>query len=658
MMEAVRPGDAMEFMRSAPGSNLLPESEKLLFIEQFEKDIRFFQLFFLLISRSSPIKNVDLVWVEHGPSGRAGLRHLGITEALESPASRLLGCQQQNPHPAFCNVINGNGVHEAESCGLSDKAAEELVRQTGKSQVYRCHFGLIDIAVPVMMNGQHIATLFTGRVLPEKPSSDGFVQITKDVAQLNYLDLKQLEQAYWQVPVVSETDIRNITEVLEAFAEYLSNSWHRLAEAIKERRHKDRELQLSRKEFAYLALESGDAAGSNFEEIRELARKIGFTKTPNRVMVVRLETEEENPVPFDLSFATALTAVEEFCEGLTNVSAAHLRNTGICVFFHNPPDRRRHAAEFHAHRLARRILHAIKEKCDLTVRIGIGTAKDEWRHFAESYREALTALSGSTATIAAYRKPTSSFADLSSHAEMLNRLLTEQNLDAAQSAIASLPVLVGRCLSSGAGDFSAVCLFFSATLESLCFTARNLGCDADAIAHIGSSPVTSFERASDILQLREIWLSSANRIVKEIQQLYSSKRKKIVGRACRMIEHSIERGVAFERLSLSHISTSLGVSASHMSRTFKRETGLTFEQYLAEKRVEQARRLLLDPLNNVSEVALKCGFTDASYFARVFRKVAGCSPSEYCQAPVRASAGVQMSADCFQFRVGSKECRD
>jgi len=220
----------MELMRSAPGSNLLPESEKLLFIEQFEKDIRFFQLFFLLISRSSPIKNVDLVWVEHGQSGRAGLRHLGITEALESPASRLLGCQRQNPHPAFCNVINGNGVHEAESCGLSDKAAEELVRQTGKSQVYRCHFGLIDIAVPVMMNGQHIATLFTGQVLPEKPSSDGFVQITKDVAQLNYLDLKQLEQAYWEVPVVSETDIRNITEVLEAFAEYLSNSctvWRR-----------------------------------------------------------------------------------------------------------------------------------------------------------------------------------------------------------------------------------------------------------------------------------------------------------------------------------------------------------------------------------------------------------------------------------------------
>lgn len=631
-------------MRSAPGSDLLPDSEKLLFIEQFEKDIRFFQLFFLLISKSLPIRNVDLVWAEQGPSGRARLRHLGITEALDSPTSRLIGCQKQNPHPAFCNVINGNGCHVPESCGLSDKAAEERVRQTGKSQVYRCHFGLIDVAVPVMMNGQHIATLFTGQVLRDMPSRDGFVQITSDVAKLDYIDLKQLEQAYWQVPVVSDDDIRNISELLEAFAEFLSNSWLRLSEAIKERRRKDRELHLSRKEFAYRALEGGDSGGADFDEIRDLARKIGFTKLPNRVLVVRLETEEECQVPtikFDLSFALALTAVEEVCEGMINVAAAHLRKSGICVFFHDSLDRQGRTTDLFALRLASRLLHAIQEQGELRVRVGIGTAKDEWRHLSESYREASTALAGSTTSISAYRRPTSSLADLLSDAELLNRLLAERKLVEAKAAIASLPVLVSRCLGSETDDFSAASMFFSATLESLCFTARNLGCDAEAIALISNSPNASLERASDLFELREIWLRSAGGIVKEVQRLYSSKQKKIAERACRMIEHSIERGVAPERLSLSHISSALGVSASHMSRTFKRETGRTFEHYLAEKRVEYARRLLLDPLNNVSGVARKCGFADASYFARVFRKFAGCSPSEYCQSPMRASTAAQ-----------------
>lgn len=625
---------------------MLPDSEKLLFIDQFEKDIEFLQQFFLLVSRSLPIRNVDLVWVEHGPAGRASLRQLGITEASYSPTSRLIGNREQDPHAAFCKVISDSGRHESVSCGLSDKAAEELIRQTGKSQIYRCHFGLIDVAVPVMMNGQHIATLFTGQVLRAPPSSEGFVQITEDVAKLGYLDLKQLEQAYTQVKVVSDEDLRFITEVLEAFAEFLSNSWLRLAEAIKERRRKDRELQLIRKEFAYHALEGGDGVGADFDEIRDLARKIGFTKLPNRVLVVRLESEEECQVPtiqFDLSFASALTAVEELCEGMNNVAAAHLRKSGICVFFYDPPGRQGRTAEFFALRLASRLLHAIQEQGELRVRVGIGTTKDEWRHLAESYREASVALAGSSTSIAAYRKPTSSLADLLSYAEHLSELLTERKLDEAKSAIASLPVLVSRCLGSETEDFSAAALFFSATLESLSFTARNLGCDADAIALIANSPVASIEHASDLFQLREIWLRSAGGIVKEVQRLYSSKRKKIAERGCRMIEHSIERGVASERLSLSHIASALGVSASHMSRTFKRETGRTFEHYLAEKRVEYARRLLLDPLNNVSDVAHKCGFVDASYFARVFRKFAGCSPSEYCQAPMKASAAINAS---------------
>ncbi len=57
------------------------------------------------------------------------------------------------------------------------------------------------------------------------------------------------------------------------------------------------------------------------------------------------------------------------------------------------------------------------------------------------------------------------------------------------------------------------------------------------------------------------------------------------------------------------------------------------------RRVELAKRLLLDPLHNVSHVAQRCGFSDASYFARVFRKIAGCSPTDYCRDPLRNGGG-------------------
>ena len=49
----------------------------------------------------------------------------------------------------------------------------------------------------------------------------------------------------------------------------------------------------------------------------------------------------------------------------------------------------------------------------------------------------------------------------------------------------------------------------------------------------------------------------------------------------------------------------------------------------------KSRRMLLEPLATISEVAEKCGFSDAAYFARVFRSITGCSPSEYRNEPMR-----------------------
>jgi AraC-like DNA-binding protein/ligand-binding sensor protein len=627
-------------MNSAPGSELLPSGERQLFVEQFEKDVRFFQLFFLLIKRSCPIKNVDLVWVEHGPSGRAGLRHLGITEALASPNSSLLGLRQGNPHPNFCNLINGYGRHEAETCGRSDKAAEESIRDTGKTQVYRCHFGLVDIAVPVIVGGQHIATLFTGQVLREPPSQEGFQRIARDVAGLPHIDLKQLERAYWEVPVVSEDDIRNTTEILEGFAEYMANAWQRMAETVKERRRQDRELAISRKEFAHYALESSPAATASPEEMRELARKIGFTQPPNRVLVLRLESEEDGPAAggsLDLSLASALQAIEDLCDKLDNVVAVHLWKTGICVFLRDAGSPRAHSAEFHAHRVATQILHAIRERCDLRVRVGIGGVGKNWGDLAQSYREACTALAGSPAAVATYVRPTGSFKELSRLSEQICRLVKERRLDEARSAIVSLPMQMSRRLGSRADDLVAARTFLSAALEALDFTVRGLGCDRAAVAGLCGQAQEEFRRASNVLQLHEIWVHSGSGLLDEVRRLFSGKPKKLVYRASQMMERLLERGATPRQLSIREIAAALGISTSHLSRLFKRETGQTYEHYLMGRRVELARRLLLDPLQNVSQTAQRCGFTDPSYFARVFRKVAGCSPSEYCRSPLRHS---------------------
>jgi AraC-like DNA-binding protein len=84
-----------------------------------------------------------------------------------------------------------------------------------------------------------------------------------------------------------------------------------------------------------------------------------------------------------------------------------------------------------------------------------------------------------------------------------------------------------------------------------------------------------------------------------------------------------------EDLSLAQVAQAVNMSAFYFCKTFKKATGMTFTDYLARVRVEKVKNLLLNPHKRVSEAAYEAGFQSLSQFNRVFRKIAGESPSRY-----------------------------
>ena len=84
-----------------------------------------------------------------------------------------------------------------------------------------------------------------------------------------------------------------------------------------------------------------------------------------------------------------------------------------------------------------------------------------------------------------------------------------------------------------------------------------------------------------------------------------------------------------EELSLSEVSHVVNMSAFYFCKTFKKATGMTFTDYLARVRIEKVKNLLLNPHKRVSEAAYEAGFQSLSQFNRVFRRIAGESPSIY-----------------------------
>ena len=81
-------------------------------------------------------------------------------------------------------------------------------------------------------------------------------------------------------------------------------------------------------------------------------------------------------------------------------------------------------------------------------------------------------------------------------------------------------------------------------------------------------------------------------------------------------------------ITLSEMANLAMVSPEHLSRTFKKETGFGFSEYLTLVRLQRAEYVLKnEPGKSVNEVAFACGFNDSNYFSYKFKKVYGKAPS-------------------------------
>lgn len=86
---------------------------------------------------------------------------------------------------------------------------------------------------------------------------------------------------------------------------------------------------------------------------------------------------------------------------------------------------------------------------------------------------------------------------------------------------------------------------------------------------------------------------------------------------------------AAEDLSRDDVARVACLSPTHFSRVVKQTFGQSFTELLQRIRVEKAREMLDLTEKSLVEVAAECGFSDQSYFTKVFQKVSGQTPGEY-----------------------------
>lgn len=91
----------------------------------------------------------------------------------------------------------------------------------------------------------------------------------------------------------------------------------------------------------------------------------------------------------------------------------------------------------------------------------------------------------------------------------------------------------------------------------------------------------------------------------------------------------IEDNISNANLSVPDVCSDIGVSVQHLSRLFRKYLNMTVVEYINEKRIEEAKRLLLENIYTVAKIAEMTGYNNTVTFMRNFHRYVGLSPTEY-----------------------------
>jgi len=98
-------------------------------------------------------------------------------------------------------------------------------------------------------------------------------------------------------------------------------------------------------------------------------------------------------------------------------------------------------------------------------------------------------------------------------------------------------------------------------------------------------------------------------------------------RVAASVEHLRSSWMHLHRLE--ELAVQAGVSSSHYSTLFRKQTGFSPLDFILRQRVQHAASLLATTPDSITAIASAVGYEDAYYFSRCFRKIMGCSPRAY-----------------------------
>jgi len=149
-----------------------------------------------------------------------------------------------------------------------------------------------------------------------------------------------------------------------------------------------------------------------------------------------------------------------------------------------------------------------------------------------------------------------------------------------------------------------------------------LGCGINELSSVGIlDELNILEDAEQIKMWCKINISE---LINISEQARTAKDNSLVKKAVAYIDSHM-----ISDIKLEIVADEIGISPQYLSRFFKEKMGQNFIDFITEKKINQAKKLLENEELSIKEVALKLGYTEANYFGRIFKKITGLTPKQY-----------------------------
>jgi YesN/AraC family two-component response regulator len=130
---------------------------------------------------------------------------------------------------------------------------------------------------------------------------------------------------------------------------------------------------------------------------------------------------------------------------------------------------------------------------------------------------------------------------------------------------------------------------------------------------------------SYITSVEEVFLSACLTVAAELESRREVSKQDVM----ETVRAYVDQHFNEYQMSLEHLSTRFQMSRDHLGRRFLECFGVHFTEYVTAKRVELAKQMLCEQSESVAEIGERTGFPNRGYFATIFKRYTGHTPTSY-----------------------------